>query len=154
MAVSSKEEALKKVKGTLSDAVLSWDERSSKRIYVEIKPEALRDAVTLVFNELGARFQIATGTDTGEEIEILYHWAFDSLGFVLSLRVKLDRDEPVVDSVADICTGVEFIEREIWELLGVEFKGHPDMRHLLLRKDWPEGKYPLRKDYRGLDGDE
>ncbi len=37
----------------------------------------------------------------------------------------------------------------MWELLGIRFRNHPDLRHLLLGDDWPEGKYPLRRDYQG-----
>ena len=47
------------------------------------------------------------------------------------------------------CTeAAEWIEREMWELLGISFRDHPDLRHLVLQDDWPEGKYPLRRDYR------
>jgi len=51
-----------------------------------------------------------------------------------------------VDSIAPVIKGAEWIEREINELLGVTFKNHPDMKHLILPEDWPEGKYPLRRD--------
>jgi len=73
------------------------------------------------------------------------------MDMVVTVRTKLDRDNPQVDSVAAICKGAEWIEREMWELLGITFRNHPDVRHLLLRDDWPEGKYPLRRDYTGLD---
>ena len=60
----------------------------------------------------------------------------------------LDRDAPELESIASFCPAAEWIEREIWELLGGEFIDHPDLRHLLLSDDWPEGNYPLRKDCR------
>jgi len=66
---------------------------------------------------------------------------------MFTVRTKLDRDKPALESIAGICKGAEWIEREMWELLGITFKNHPDMRHLLLADDWPEGKYPLRRDY-------
>ena len=44
-----------------------------------------------------------------------------------------------------------WIEREIHEILGINFKGHPDMRKLLLPEGWPEGVYPLRRDYKEWD---
>jgi Ni,Fe-hydrogenase III component G len=100
-----------------------------------------------MFKDLGARFQIASGVDTPTAIEILYHWALDRLGFIVTVRTRLDRDKPEIESVAGICAGTEWIEREMWELLGITFRNHPDMRHLLLREDWPEGQYPLRRDY-------
>ena len=114
---------------------------------MEVKPDDVPEATRLIFKDLGARFQIASGVDTPSVIEILYHWAFDSLDFVVTVKTKLDRDKPEIESVASICTGTEWIEREMWELLGITFRNHPDMRHLLLLDDWPEGKYPLRRDY-------
>ena len=61
---------------------------------------------------------------------------------------KIDRDQPELASITPICPAAEWIEREMWELLGITFTDHPDLRHLLLEDDWPEGKYPLRRDYR------
>ena len=52
----------------------------------------------------------------------------------------------MLESIAEMCPAAEWIEREIWELLGVQFEGHPDMRHLLLDDSWPEGNFPLRKE--------
>ncbi len=143
----TREEVLSRIRDELGDGIVEILEKSHKRIYVEVRPESVPDATRLVFRELGARFQIATGVDTPRAIEILYHWAFDPIGIVMTLRAKLDRDKPEVESVASICKATEWIEREMWELLGVTFHNHPDMRHLLLTDDWPEGKYPLRRDY-------
>lgn len=147
----TKEEVLSRIKESLGDKVVDWYEKSEKRVYVEVKPEDIPEATRFMFKDLKARFQIASGVDTPSAIEILYHWAFDPLGFVVTIRTKLDRDHPEMESLASICTGIEWIEREMWELLGITFRNHPDMRHLLLLEDWPEGKYPLRRDYTGLD---
>ncbi len=143
----TREEVLSRIKDELGDGIVEVQEKSHKRIYVEVRPEAISDATRLVFREMGARFQIASGVDTPRAIEILYHWAFDAIGIVVTVRVKLDRDKPEIESVAPICVATEWIEREMWELLGITFHNHPDMRHLLLTDDWPEGQYPLRRDY-------
>jgi Ni,Fe-hydrogenase III component G len=145
---TTRETILAAIRERMGEAIVDWQEKNPRRIYVEVKPEAVPDATFLVHKELGARFQIATGVDTPRAIEILYHWAFDRHDFLVTVRTKLDRENPEIDSVAPICTGIEWIEREIWELLGVRFCNHPDMRHLLLKDDWPEGQYPLRRDYR------
>jgi NADH-quinone oxidoreductase subunit C len=55
-----------------------------------------------------------------------------------------DKDNPEVDSITPLFPGAEWIEREMWEMLGIKFKGHPNLKRLLLSDDWPEGKYPLR----------
>ena len=81
-------------------------------------------------------------------MEILYHWALDGLGMIVTVRTRIDRDRPEIASITGICPAAEWIEREMWELLGISFPGHPDLRHLVLQDDWPEGKFPLRRDYR------
>lgn len=145
--MATKQDILARLRDQLGGRIVGWQEKSARRFYVEVRPEDVPDTTRLIFRELGARFQIATGVDTPSAIEILYHWAFDSHGFVVTIRTKLDREKPEIESVAGICKGTEWIEREMWELLGITFRNHPDMRHLLLKDDWPEGRFPLRRDY-------
>ena len=115
-----------------------------KRIYATIPAERLREVAGFVFHDLGARFIIASGFDSGKSIEILYHFSFDSTGEVVSLRVLLDRNKPEVDSLVPVFRVSFWIEREIWEFLGVNFLGHPKMEKFLLADDWPEKDYPYR----------
>ena len=61
------------------------------------------------------------------------------------VKVRVAGDRPRVPSAAGIWPSAGFLEREVWDLFGVEFEGHPDMRRLLTPEDW-EG-HPLRKDY-------
>jgi len=143
----TKDEILNEIKARLGDRIVNWHEKSARRYYVEVRPADVPDATRLMFTELGARFQIASGVDTPTCIEILYHWAFDANGFVVTVKTKLDREKPEIESVARICRAAEWIEREMWELLGINFKNHPDLRHLLLTDDWPQGNYPLRRDF-------
>ena len=135
------------VRQGLGDAVLAERSPTEQRVYFDIPAEAVPTASRLLFRDLGARFQIASGVDTPTVIEILYHWAFDAVGLVVTLRTRVPRDRPVIASIAPLCKGAEWIEREMWELLGITFEGHPDLRHLLLDESWPEGDYPLRRDY-------
>jgi Ni,Fe-hydrogenase III component G len=89
-----------------------------------------------------------------EGFEILYHFAMDASDRILNLRVILDLDKPSIESCAKRVPATEWIEREMHELLGIEFRNHPDMRHLLLTDDWPEGNYPLRRDWKDWRGGE
>jgi NADH-quinone oxidoreductase subunit C len=72
----------------------------------------------------------------------------------LALRTSLDRAAPELDSVSGVWPAADWHERELWDLLGVRLRGHPDLRRLLLPDDWPG--HPLRKDwqepeeYRGI----
>lgn len=61
------------------------------------------------------------------------------------LQVKLSGQDPVVDSLVSVWPGANWLEREIFDLFGIRFNGHPDLRRILLPEDW-EG-YPLRRDF-------
>ncbi len=133
-----------KISAELGDRVMGVDRHSGKRVYLEIAPETVIAATQLMYQKLGARFQIATGVDVREGFEIMYHWVLDDEELIITMRTMLDHEKPEVASIAPILPAAEWIEREMWELLGINFRGHPDLRHLLLDDDWPEGNYPLR----------
>ncbi len=144
--VMSIETVLHAMQEKFGDEVLAYQQKS-RRLYIDIAAKVIKDASLLMINEFKARFQIATGVDTEAGFEVMYHWALDDDDFVVTIRVVLEHAAPQVDSIALVCPAAEWIEREMWELLGIEFTGHPDMRHLLLADEWPEGKYPMRRDY-------
>jgi len=135
----------------LGDSLLSLKQKSDKRVYIDIPPQAVRETSRVMLETMGARFQIATGVDTRKGIEVMYHWALDRDGLIVTIRTMVSHEKPELDSIALFCVAAEWIEREMWELLGIHFRDHPDMRHLLLSDDWPEGKYPLRHDYQRSD---
>ena len=87
-----------------------------------------------------------TGIDFPDHIEILYHLrnTQNNSEIVIKARIE-DRENPSIDSVFDLYKTADFHEREIFDLFGVKFNNHPDLRRILLDDDW-EG-YPLRKDY-------
>jgi NADH-quinone oxidoreductase subunit C len=131
--------------------ILDFFEKSDKRLYLEVKPESLITVASYIFSDLKARFHTASGVDTRTHTEVLYHFSVENLAYLISVRVKLDRDNPQVDSLSNVFIGAEWIEREIYELLGVNFMGHPDLRRLLLSDLWPGGVYPLKTDYKEWD---
>lgn len=138
-----------RLREALGDRLAAVRERSARRVCVDAAGEDVPEISRRLLGELGARLQTATGVDAPpDEVEILYHWALDAQGCVVTVCTRLDRARPALESLAPFCPAAEWIEREIRELLGVEFLHHPDPRHLLLADDWPEGQYPLRRDYR------
>ena len=101
----------------------------------------LRDSKDLAFDYLFC----LTGADFPEYMTVIYHLESTSLGHKMVLRVDTDgRETPQMDTVCDIWPTAEFHEREVYDLLGVRFANHPDLRRLLLWEGWG---YPLRKDY-------
>jgi NADH:ubiquinone oxidoreductase subunit C len=131
--------------------VLNVFDKSKKRVYIDIRPESIVPVARYIFEDLGARFNIASGMDTRQFIEILYHFTFEDLNLLVSLRVKLNRAKPSIASLTSVCEAVNWIEREMHELLGIDFKGHPELKRLLLPDSWPKGVYPLRTDYKEWD---
>jgi len=87
-----------------------------------------------------------TGIDWLENMEVVYHLRSTSHGHEVVVRAQItDRENPTVDSVYDLWKTADFHEREIFDLLGIKFNNHPDLRRIFLDDDW-EG-FPLRKDY-------
>ena len=147
----TREEILNDLKERFKNDIIDLLDKSPKRVYIEIKPESLVKVATYIFKDLEARFNIASGVDARTHIEILYHFSIEYLNVLISLRVKLDRKNPAIDSLAPVFKGANWIEREMYELLGIDFRGHPDLRRLLLADEWPEGVHPLRSDYKEWD---
>lgn len=144
-----REELINKIKSELGNKAVNWHDKSPKRIYIDIKPQDIISVAKYFHEDIKARFNIASGIHTANGFEILYHFSPDKHGIVFSIRVYLDKKNPEIDSIAPFLKAAEWIEREMWELLGINFKGHPNLKRLLLADDWPEGEYPLRRDYIG-----
>jgi NADH-quinone oxidoreductase subunit C len=77
--------------------------------------------------------------------ELNYHLVSIPKRDRVRLQVRLTGQDPVVDSLVPVWPGANWLEREIFDLFGIRFTGHPDLRRILLPEDW-EG-YPLRRDY-------
>ena len=147
-----REDVLINIQERFKEDIIEVFDKTLKRVYIDIKPEAIIRMTRYIFEDLSARFNIASGVDTRYNIEILYHFTLEEINLIISLRVKLDKKKKLeIDSLAPVFEGANWIEREIHELLGIDFKGHPDLRRLLLPDEWPEGVYPLRRDYKEWD---
>jgi len=147
----NRQEILQTLKERFPEDVTGVYEKSAKRVYVEIKPNAIVEMAQFLFKEIGARFNIASGVDARNHMEILYHFTEEDIDLVISLRVHLPKTKLEIGSLTPVFTAAQWIEREMHELLGINFLGHPELKPLLLPEDWPEGVYPLRKDYKEWD---
>jgi len=147
----NRKEVLKDITERFKSDIIDFFDKSHKRVFIEIKPESLTKVVLYIFKDLGARFNIASGVDLRYHMEIVYHFTIEEINLLISLRVKLQKPNLEIDSLAPHFKGANWIEREIHEILGINFKGHPDLRRLLLPDEWPEGVYPLRQEYQEWD---
>lgn len=104
--------------------------------------EKLKGSEALKFDFL---FNI-TGVDRQKSLEVVYHLDSSVYRHVLVVKTETtDRENPRIDSVCSIWHTAEFHEREVFELFGIKFNNHPDLRRLLLEDD--HVGYPFRKDY-------
>lgn len=86
-----------------------------------------------------------TCVDWKTHLGMVYHFSSTTYRHTIVVKVKLDRNDPSIETVSDIWRTAEFHEREVFELFGVRFLNHPDLRKLILTDDF-EG-FPLRKDF-------
>lgn len=115
-----------------------------RRFTVWTSRENLRAAVDgLRRLETYSHLSTLTGVEIGSDIEVVYHIACTDA--LISLKVQVPKDEPILPSIVDIIPGTALYEREVHDLFGVRFDGNPDLSPLLLPDGWPDGVYPLRK---------
>jgi NADH-quinone oxidoreductase subunit C len=85
--------------------------------------------------------------DPERPLEVVYQLRSLSRGAQLRVKIPLDKSQVLeVDSVYDLWKGADWLEREVYDMFGVGFKGHPDLRRILMWETYAEG-YPLRKDF-------
>jgi NADH-quinone oxidoreductase subunit C len=87
-----------------------------------------------------------TSRTKGGTLSVVYHLESTELKHKVVLKVSVSKDNPEVKSVAGIWRHADWHEREAYDLLGIMFLNHPDLRRILMPYDWEAG-YPLRKDY-------
>jgi len=115
------------------DAVLGVDREQFLDIATELK-------------RLGfARLGMVTAVDYPEWLVMVYRFKSRTLSAALFVKVQLEHDDLVMPSIVDLWPAANWQEREVYDLFGVRFEGHPDLRRILLPADF-EG-HPLRKDY-------
>jgi Ni,Fe-hydrogenase III component G len=127
--------------------LLGVERTADSRIFLPCESEKVYAVCKFLFEELRLRFVISTGVDAEHCFEVLHHFSNDESGCIVTVKAFIrDREAPELDSIAPLIPGAEWIEREMHDILGINFRNHPNLRRLILNDDWPEGVYPLRKD--------
>lgn len=139
---------IEEISNRFGDNMLNATAHNGVRITIDIHPASLVSLAEYFFREKGFRFIIASGLHTKQGFEIFYHFSNDGSGHVINLHVTLPHEQPEINSLTGIFPAANWIEREIHELLGINFKGHPNLEPLLSEDNWPQGTYPYRKDFK------
>ena len=118
--------------------------------FVFIEPDAILEVCRYLRDEPGLNFEVlsdqtALDWPKEEKIDIVYHLYSYTQKHQIVLKVSLPRDNPRIASMESIWKVANWFEREIFDLFGVIFEGHSDLRRIMLPEDWVG--YPLRKDY-------
>jgi NADH-quinone oxidoreductase subunit C len=106
--------------------------------------ELLRGDADLQFNFL-ADLTAVDRYPVEPRFEVVYHLKSFATNQRLRLKARLTGDKPRIDSLYGLWPAADMLEREVFDMFGIHFNGHPNLRRLLMPDDW-EG-YPLRKDY-------
>lgn len=127
---------------------LEFSEEGSQFLNISIHPDYLHEMMYYLKVNRHTSFDYLfclTGVDWGKELGVIYHLESTDHRHIIVVRVKVDREAPVLESVQDIWATANFHEREVYDFFGIQFRKHPNLKRLFLTEDW-EG-YPLRKDY-------
>ena len=137
------------LKSRFGDGILEFQEEGISPPFAVVSPETLPDVARFLRNEPGLSFDslmCLSGVDYQERFAVAYHLHSMRERHQVGLKVFLPRENPSVRSVDSVWPAANFMERETYDLYGIDFEGSIDLRRILLPEDW-EG-HPLRKDYK------
>lgn len=145
------EDIIEKLKVKFGEEVVRQQNPDSSPPTIQIDKDVVIDVLGFLHETEGLYFDslsCLTGIDNGPEantMEVVYNLYSIPYNHHLMVQVVLDRTEPKIDSVVEIWKTADWQERETYDMYGVQFSGHPDLRRILMPADWKG--YPLRKDY-------
>lgn len=136
-------------------AILAWkaaaltDAKFDRgELTLTIDKALIRDAVATLLAAGYNAFQDVTAVDWYPSVprfQVVYHACSHTYKEVIRLRVLVDEADPTVDSICPVWPGANYYEREVFDLFGIRFEGHPNMRRIMMPDEWVG--HPLRKDY-------
>jgi NADH-quinone oxidoreductase subunit C len=144
-------EAIHELVNSLLEKAVSGTDVSATPKALIVDKEYIFDTLQLLHATENLYFDMLsclTGVDNGVEagtMEVVYNLYSIPYGHSIMVKVVLPRENPTIASVESIWKTANWHEREAFDLLGIQFEGHPDMRRILLPSDWVG--HPLRKDY-------
>jgi Ni,Fe-hydrogenase III component G len=119
----------------------------ARRIFLEVSLDHLNEVFEYVHYHLGFKMLCAiTGLDQGEIFGIIYHCGNEN-GILINIKTQIPRDNPVLPSLTSYFPSADAYERELIDLFGIKIQGLPSGPRYPLPDDWPEGEYPLRKEW-------
>lgn len=119
----------------------------ARSIFVTVKTESYKESIRKVVEKYGiTHISTITGTDSGKTIDVMPH--LSCAGIKITFKAAVPKTAAEIDTLTDVLPGAVMYEREVHDLLGVKFKGHPNLARLVLSDDWARDVFPLRKEYK------
>ena len=141
------------IKSRFPEAVLAVHEDKQRGdLSVRVAAPRLLEVARFLHDDPAAAFDHITDIcsadypDDQERFEVIYHFLSLPHGIRIRVKARVTEEHPVVPSITGIWKGADFMEREVFDLMGIKFSGHPDLRRILMPEDYDEG-HPLRKDF-------
>jgi NADH:ubiquinone oxidoreductase subunit C len=118
------------------------------RIRIATTPGRIRKAVSACLSKLNCdRLITISSADTSTALELIYHLTGPHRT-VLSLSIGVPKELPEAPTLSDLLPPAGILERQIHDLFGIVFTGHPGLKRIILNEEWPENEFPLRKDWK------
>jgi Ni,Fe-hydrogenase III component G len=145
-----KNSIIEKMRRGLGPDFIEAESPRERRIFMRITPKGLRKAVNALKQEYPElRLMTISAVDHGLDLEFLYHFHVNGNGLVVTLRSVKPKEDNTLESIVDLIPAAFFIEREIADLFGVKLANNPRPEPLILTKNWPDEKRPLRRSMEG-----
>lgn len=129
----------------LGEKILQVGTLQPDKTFVRVDANFHKDAIRVLLEaDENAGLSALTCVDSGKTLELMYH--IRTRGTIVTVRMEVPKENARVKSITDLIYGANFHEREVADLFGVRFEGHPNLKRLVLPDDWPSNVFPLRKD--------
>ena len=145
--------SLEQIKSRLESHIDSSSQFRNENTFI-VDPVKIVEVLTILKEELGFTFLVdLTAVDylgiKSPRFEIVYYLhrfgEYYNQNIRVRVKTKISEDNSTIDSVTSIWKGADWLEREVFDMFGITFNGHPDLRRILMPEDYDE--YPLRKDF-------
>ena len=143
-----KDLVIEKFKEKFNSDILKVFTMNEKRVTITINPVSIVLVAEYLYKVADFRFIIASALHTRRGFEIHYHFSKDDTGLILNIHVILNHEDPEIESLSNMFSASNWIEREMHELFGINFRHHPNQEKLISEGNWAEGVYPYRKEFK------
>jgi membrane-bound hydrogenase subunit alpha len=142
-------EILEELKSLLGEDLLEAQIPRRYRLWVKVAEGKHYKAAEHLHKNLGVWFiSTITGLDLKEHFEVLFHLFDNEKQVEITLKVPVSKEKPELASLVDFFPGGNLYEREVFDMFGIKFLGHPNLKRMLLADDFPLNEHPLRKDWK------